>query len=333
MKPLLSLPFLALLGLSYVSQDEAPPPVRLGTGDHVYTWVTDWAQLPAGTALGNTHGCIVTDAKDRVYVNTDTENAVFVFSPDGELLATWGEELAGGLHGMTLVEEPGEPGQPAQEFLYLAHHARHEVLKTTLEGEVLWTLGVPTESGLYDDPNTYRPTSVAVAPDGRLFVADGYGRSWIHEYDAERNWVRAHGGPGTEAGQLRTPHGIWMDGTELMIADRENGRIQTFDLDGTPLSLFDQELRRPCHVHPTEDAIAVPDLAGRVTILDREGKLICHLGDNPDPAKRARNDVPVEEWRNGEFLSPHCARWDSRGNLYVMDWNARGRITKLARVR
>jgi hypothetical protein len=70
-----------------------------------------------------------------------------------------------------------------------------------------------------------------------------------------------------------------------------------------------------------------------VTLLDRELALVAHLGDNPDPSKRARNDVLPAEWKDGEFISPHCASFDSRGNLYVTDWVSTGRITKLARVR
>jgi hypothetical protein len=110
-----------------------------------------------------------------------------------------------------------------------------------------------------------------------------------------------------------------------------------FDLEGKALrEVKDVErdlLRRPCHVHPSKDLFAVADLAGRVTLLDRSLALVAHLGDNSDPAKRARNDVPPADWRDGEFVSPHCANWDSRGNLYVTDWVSAGRITKLARVR
>ena len=58
-----------------------------------------------------------------------------------------------------------------------------------------------------------------------------------------------------------------------------------------------------------------------------------NLGDQPDEGLRARNDVGAERWKDGEFLSPHCARWDSRGDLYVVDWNFLGRVTKLERVR
>ena len=86
-------------------------------------------------------------------------------------------------------------------------------------------------------------------------------------------------------------------------------------------------------MHQRGGDTVVADLAGRVTILGPENELVCHLGDNPDPEKRAKNGVPSDQWKNGEFISPHCARWDAEGNLYVMDWVSEGRISKLERVR
>jgi len=235
---------------------------------------------------------------------------------------------------MCIAERDGE------EMLYLAHIGKHEVYEATLTGEILRTIPWPEESGLYEDQSQYRPTSVVVAPDGTLFVADGYGRSWIHRYSKEGRYLDSFGGPGTEKGQLRTPHGMLLDtrgdAPELLVADRENNRLQAFDLEGEALSIVTGMLRRPCHVHPGPGGngeLVVADLAGRVTILDGKNELICQLGDNPDPKKRARNDVPLSDCRPGEFVSPHCAAWDSKGNLYVVDWLAFGRVSKLRRQR
>jgi hypothetical protein len=69
-----------------------------------------------------------------------------------------------------------------------------------------------------------------------------------------------------------------------------------------------------------------------VTILDGANKLITHLGENPNLSLRANNGVDKNQWQDGLFLAPHSARWDSDGNLYVMDWNFRGRMTKLRRI-
>src|SRR5262245_5531249 len=99
--------------LSRAEQERAP--IRFQAGAHTYEWVRGWGTLPGGKLLGNTHGCIVVDAQDRIYLCTDTEDAVVVFDLDGKVLKTWGKELAGGLHGLALVKE-GE-----EQFLLLAH--------------------------------------------------------------------------------------------------------------------------------------------------------------------------------------------------------------------
>ena len=323
------------LSAAPTSQDAVDAALRIAaeSGDTTFTfeWVRDWPRLPEGVGLGNTHGCMVVTSEGHVVVNTDTERAVMVFDADGNLVRAWGAELAGGLHGMCLRAEDG------REVLYLTHTGRSEVLAATLEGEILWRRGYPEEAGVYNEAAEFRPTGVAVGPDGSIYVADGYGKNWVHQFDAERAYVRSFGGPGSEPGKFRTCHGIWLDTRHeppvLVVADRENHRLQVFDLEGEHLRVIEPGLRRPCSVYEHDGVLAVADLAGRVTLLDARDELIAHLCDNPDPEKRARNGVPREQWADGEFLAPHSVCWDHRGNLYVMDWNAAGRVTKLARVR
>ena len=306
-------------------QDE---PLVVGQGERSFEWVRGWGGEVAGGGLGSTHGCVLVDRAGRILANTDTEQAVVVFSPAGERESAWGKDLAGGLHGMALVEEGGE------EFLYLAHIGRHQVLKATLEGEILWSVGWPEESKLYASESEYLPTSVAVRPDGGFYVADGYGKSWIHQYDAERRYVRSFGGPGSEPGKLSTPHGIFLDqrGSEpvLLVADRENGRLQSFDLDGKFLAVVASDLKRPCHVHRRGRELVVPELAGGVVLLGEKNEFLARLGENADPTKRANHGVPPEQWADGQFLSPHCAAFGPGGEVYVLDWNASGRLSKLA---
>ena len=308
----------------------AATPVTVGEGAHRYTWVGDWGRSPDGKDVGSTHGCMVIDGKGRVLVNTETEQAVQIFSPAGELLGSWGKEFKGGLHGMCLRSEGGV------EYLYLAQTRLHEALKTTLDGKVLWTIGWPQQAGIYEKEEHFNPTSIAVAPDGRIFVADGYGKSWVHAYDKDRNYVKSFGGLGTEPGKMSTPHGLWLDtrGKEplLLVSDRENHRLQWFTLDGTFVRLMDKGLERPCNVWPLAGGeLAVADLKGRVTILDKDDKVILHLGDNADGNLKATNQVGREHWRPGTFFAPHSVCADAAGNLYVMDWNLTGRLTKLVK--
>jgi len=304
--------------------------IRLGEGSHTYELIDEWAKTPPGVQLGYTHG-VVTDAEDNVYVFNQSKDAVAVFGPDGGFLRSWGEEFAEGAHGMLLNYEDGTP------YLYLVDYAIPAVVKATLDGRELLRIGIPDIPDVYDSPEKYKPTGVAVAPNGDFYVCDGYGQSWIHQYDGEGRHVRSWGGMGSEPGKMQCAHGVWVDtrGEEpvLLVADRANVRIQIFSLDGEHIGFVTDDLRYPCNFFETGGDLVIPDLYGRVTIFDRDNRLIAHLGDNPGVEKHpAYPNLPHNEREPGRFISPHAACVDSRGDLYVVEWVSDGRITKLRRV-
>ncbi len=324
-----SLVLLCLAGLG-LAANQSKDDVILKAGPLTFRWVPDWLQVPEDKTLGNTHGCVAEAPNGEILFNTDAEHAVVRVNTEGKWISDFGKELKGGLHGMTITEAKD------QTRITVSHLGRHEVLQFNAKGEMLWTIGWPQQSGKYESKNQFRPTAVAIAPDGSIFVADGYGLSWVHKYDAERKYLFSFGGPGTERGKMRTPHGLAMDtrGKEpsLIVCDRENSRLQTFDMNGKCTGVYKEHLRRPCSASIWGEYLAVADLAGRVTILNQKFELLGHLGDNPDPKKRAVNGVPLDQWKNGEFLSPHGISWGSDGSLYVQDWNRLGRVTKLKRL-
>lgn len=305
-------------------------PIILGTGRHTYEWVPGWAKLPDGMQLSNCHGGIVIDSRGRILLNTDTENAVMIFDPDGKFIKGWGKELKGGSHGMMIRKEGRE------EFLYITHTARHELIKATLDGELVWTRGYPEQSSIYKMASEYKPTGVAFAPNGDIYVTDGYGKYWVHHYNAKGEYIRSWGGPGSEPGRLNNPHGIWVDTRRktpaVIVADRGNKRLQIFTLEGQHLGFVTEEMRLPSNMDQRGSDIVIADLAGKITILDKDNKVITHLGDNADPKKRATNRITPDQWVDGVFISPHCPRWDRHGNLYVHEWLLSGRVTKLKRV-
>jgi DNA-binding beta-propeller fold protein YncE len=317
--------------LARTSGIPADEPVILGIGKHRYQWVKDWAKLPEGMRFGNTHGAVVIDAQGRVLMNTDSDNAIMIFSPEGKFIKAWGKDWKNGTHGMALHKEG------RSEYVYLTHFNRHQFAKCTLDGELVWVKDYPKDSGVYQKPEEFKPTGVAIAPNGDFYVTDGYGKSFVHQYTAKGDYVRSFGGVGSAAGQLKQPHGIWVDtrGKEarVLVADRANHRLQFFTLDGKFISMVAQDLRLPSNFHQRGSDIVVADLEGRVTILDKDNKLVTHLGDNENPKLRGQNPVPPEQWKAGQFISPHCVRWDSQGNLYVAEWLSTGRITKLKRLK
>ncbi len=305
------------------------PAAPLGTGEWKYQVETNWAKLPEGQTIGATHGGIVIDQAGNIYVSSDGPQSVMVFAPGGKLLRNFPGELSG-MHGMMIREESGT------EYIYAAHVTKNEVVKLGLDGSVVWRIGVPTESGLYKKDTDFRPTSVAVMPDGRILVADGYGASVIHEYSADRKWQRVIGAKGTKDGEFRTCHGITLDPNNghprLLVCDRENKRLVELDLEGKFVRTLATDLRRPCSISLYKGFIGIAELEGRVAILDRDGKLVATLGDNPDKEQWAKFKLAPEFWQDGIFIAPHGLAFDAAGNLYVQDWNFAGRVTKLRHV-
>jgi outer membrane protein assembly factor BamB len=302
----------------------------LGSGSHCYEWVGDWAKLPAGVQTGYTHG-IVIDSKGRVVVHNQSKDAVLVFDKDGNFLESWGPEFAAGAHGLYLSNENGG------EYLYLSDNARHAVYKTTIDGSPVWTRTAPDLPDVYASPDQYVPTDAAVSPDGRVYVGDGYGKPYVHIYTTDGEYIKSFGGPGNGAGRLNSPHGVWVDTRKsdpvLLVADRGNNRIQIFDLDGNHLSFVTEEQNMPCCFFQHGDEIVIPDLFGRVTILDADNRLIAHLGYNDQIWTRPDYpNIPHGAREAGKFISPHAVTVDSNGDIYVVEWVSDGRITKLAKV-
>lgn len=317
------------------AEDDKPTtnPLRLGSGEHTYEAVHDWLVPPANIRFGDTHG-VAQDGKGRIYVahtvhaDSPSSDAICVFDDKGKFLSSWGSRFKGGAHGLDLRKEG------RNEYLYHCDTARRQVVKTTLEGEVVWEKGVPEEAGVYKEGAPYVPTNVAFAPDGGFYVADGYGSHWIHQYDAKANYVRTFGGGGSDPGKVQQPHGLWLDdrGKEpfLVVADRANSRLQYFTPDGKHVRFVKEGMRRPCHFALRNGLMLVPDLNSVVTLLDKDNRVVAHLGDGDPTNLRGR---PRSEYIPGKFIHPHDAMFLKNGDILVAEWVPTGRITLLRKVR
>jgi hypothetical protein len=121
-----------------------------------------------------------------------------------------------------------------------------------------------------------------------------------------------------------------------LICDRNHqpkGRLLHYSLDGEFIGEVVTGLGMPTSAQVQGDYVSVPDLHGRLVILDKSNTIVAVLGYNADPAKRGNYNVPQEQWIEGVFSGTHGSSWDKDGNLYVQDWNVSGRIMKLVRVK
>jgi DNA-binding beta-propeller fold protein YncE len=186
----------------------------------------------------------------------------------------------------------------------------------TLKGEEVFRIGYPKESPYYKldasgNPATkFSPTNVAIAPNGDIYVADGYGSYYINQYDARGKFIRSFGGTGKEPGQLNNPHGLILDtrGAQplLLVADRHNNRLQSFTLDGKHVS-FSGGVDLPCHFHQRNGLMVVPDLAARVTLIDPNNQVLLHLGEDSSGTWKTLRLEPRNHFLPGKFVCPHSA--------------------------
>jgi len=285
-------------------------------------------QNPDNKPLGPCHGGVVLDKAGNIYVTTDTERGIVVFSAAGKFLRALGPTR---IHALEIREENGV------EYIYAARPSDHEVIKLKLNGEPEWALHFPTEAGIYKDENGFKPCAVTVAPDGSIFVADGYGANYVLKFDKDRKFVKAFGGPGEAEGKFKTCHGIGLDLRQgkplLLVCNRNNNRVEYWDLDGNFIKVIQKDLRMPAAVHIRGDYAVFPELQGRVTVLDKAGNIVAQVGDNPNEKQRANYDLAPDQWQDGICNSPHGASIDKQGDLIVSEWSKFGHLHKFVRVK
>ena len=327
-----------LLGTTHKSGGNLPV---LGEGDHLYEAIHDWGELPATIRYGNTHG-VCEDSQGHIYIHhtvnaaSESLDTMVVFDEKGKFVRSWGKQFKGGAHGLMLRKEGNE------EFLYLCDYEHGIVTKRTLKGEEVFTLGYPAESDAYKPKKEgmvpYRPTNVAIAPSGDIYVGDGYGSSYVNQYNQKAEFVRTFGGVGKDPGQLDCPHGLWVDTRSnppvLVVADRSNSRLQRFTLDGKHIDFILGTTKMPCNFHERNSEVVIPDLLSSVVVLDRNNQVVARLGKGEYSKEEWRTvrELPPKSFAPGRFVCPHGACFDHLGNIFVVEWVESGRVTKLCKL-
>ena len=327
----LVMPCLAIVLL--MGQGGAAEPVRMGCGIMTFDTVPGWGLDEQGTSqIGPTHGSVVVDTKGQVY--TSSSLGIFVFTPEGKLVRRHLGGAYTGLHDMKLRTEEG------RDFIYGARNAAGQGIKIDAEtGAVVLTLGIPSEAECGIAIAKWAPTAITVAPNGEIYLADGYASNQIFRFAPDGTYRSRFGTKGNGLEEFNTAHGMTLDTRydppRLLICDRNHqpkGRLLHYDLEGKFLGEVITGLGMPTSAAIQGDYVSVPDLQGRLVILDTSNTIMAVLGHNPDPRMGANYKVPQERWQEGIFSGTHGSCWDAAGNLYVQDWNVSGRIMKLVRV-
>ena len=291
-----------------------------------YELVPDFIQPPEGKeTIGNSHGEIQVDSKGNHYVSVQDAGAgIQVYGPDGKFIKALA--LPPSLHGFVIREDEGK------ESLFGAVLGEQKVIKADLDGNVL--MEIPTASFPADKagPKGLKLTNCDVAPNGDIYVVDGYGIDWIYVFDRAGAFKFAFGGQG-EPLKLKNCHKVFIDRrfepARVLLCDRGNNRILHADLDGKLIGVVAEEgLRRPSSASFHGDLMCVAEIAGRVSVWDKTGTRVAELGANDTEGQSNTPKVKPEDWRTGVVTSPHGITFDNDGNILETEWNQFGRVLK-----
>lgn len=294
--------------------------MALGEGDYQYELVDGWPQTPEGWELSLVSDAAV-DGQGRVYAFTRGKHPLIVFDKDGRFITSWGygefgisPNLVSQSHGIFIGPD---------DQVYLTDAYQHVVRRYSKLGEKNREWGVPGVPGVTYYRREYNmPTGVTFSSDGHMFVSDGYGNRSIHKYTSDGEHITSWGEGGSGPGQFAVVHNIGCDKEDrLLVCDRENNRIQLFDLDGKYIEEW-TGVSSPGDVWITDDGmiyVVEQGTGGHVSVWTPKGECISRFSGA----------------EGGIVEAPHGVAVDDEGSIYVAEIGAgdRGqRILKFSRV-
>ena len=281
-----------------------------GSGEFTYEVVEDWWTLPDEWSFGWIPAVAV-DSKDRIYVYSRSDHPMIVLDKDGSFVKSWGDDVLKDAHGIYI---------DADDTVFCVERETHCMRTFTADGELLSTLGTPDQQGAEGEPFNL-PTDVGFDSSGMMYLTDGYGNARVHKYTGDGELVKSWGTKGTGPGEFDLPHCVRVDKHDrLLVADRENNRIQFFDTDGNYLHEW-SGLHHPDTIYIDDEIVYIAELDQRLSIWTLDGEKLTEWGDGEPSTKP------------GEFVKcPHGIWLDSDKSIYVSEVQADARLQKFVRL-
>lgn len=321
----------AMRSLIFKNSNEQYNDNLIGHGDFRYRVHKEWGNLnPSNTPVNNCHEMVM-DSKGRLIMITDeTKNNIIIYDKSGRLLDSWGDQFPGG-HGLTLFNEGGE------DMLFISDTELGKVFKTTTNGKNLMTIEHPSTIGVYEKDDRFLPTETAIAPNGDIYISDGYGSQYILQYSHNGEFIRKFGGNGNSDELFSTAHGVAIDDRDpqnptLLCTSRGHNSFKRFTLDGSYLETIFLPGAFVCRPVIDDENIysgvcwsrlrylnQTPN-SGFVTILDANNQVVSNPGGTKPEYRNGELQVMVQDQPIFDHCHDVCI--DEDKNIYVCQWNA-----------
>jgi len=284
----------------------------LGNDNYRYERVPSWPNMPKYWQFGAaSDGAVNSD--DEIYIFSRGSHPVTIWSKEGDFISSWGEgTFSANPHGIYIAPN---------DNVWLVDRDFHIASEYTPGGDILRTLGEklapsPSFQGLPFN----MPSGIAIAPNGELFVSDGYGGHRVHKFSPDGDLLLSWGKQGTGPGEFSLLHNIWVDKhSRVIICDRENDRIQLFQDDGTFIEEW-TNVSKPGDIWIHDDLIYCVEQGehGGVSIWTLNGDLVSRWKIDEHPGKST-------------LISGHGITVDSEGSIYVTEIGGGERVSKFVR--
>lgn len=298
----------------------------VGSGAFRYERVAEWPRMPKHWQFGEPSDAAV-NAEGEIYVlSRASRHPVTIWTADGEFVSAWGEgEFSAMPHGIYIG--------PSNN-VWIVDRDYHIATEFTPGGEPLRTLGrklapSPTCDGRAVKTRPFNmPANLAIAANGDIFVADGYGGHKVHRFGADGELQLSWGRQGSGPGEFALVHNIWVDSRgRVFVADDENDRVQIFDRDGNFIEEW--KFANPSGLCIRDDVVYVAELqpfpdpnagpgSGSVCVLNLNGELLTRW-------------VGTDGEENDVLIGPHDLCVGANGDIYVCEIRGR-RVSKFRKL-
>lgn len=260
-----------------------------------YRPIPDFLKLPSDVKLGAC-SAVAINSKDELFLFHRGAQPILCFDAAGRFLRSWGDDLIGSAHGLRI---------DTADNVWVTDTQHHMVFKFNSTGKLLLALGTSDRPGAGSD-SFNKPTDIAFGPLGEIFVTDGYKNTRVVKFDRRGKYLTAWGTPGKKPGEFNLPHSIAIDSKQrVIVGDRENDRIQVFDLSGRRIAVW------PGFV-PYGIAL---DTADQVFVADGRAHQVLRLNAKGEVQQR----FGTEGFALGQFYLPHMLAVAKDGSIYIAE--------------